>query len=1009
MPQSLPSHGGVVARHNLPGALSSFVGRGDELRAVSARLAETRLFTVVGPGGAGKTRLVREVAAAQAASSRYEAVWWIELAPVRDAADVVVTLATALGVGAAPGRPLVEAVRTALEQHPALLVLDNCEHLIDEVARLVGGLLRDSISLRVLATSREPLAVDGEVAWSIPALTIPSATGDRVTADGIAGFDAVRLFVERVRAVTPHFSLTDANAAAVATLCQRLDGMPLSLELAAAVVPVLGVDELVVRFEDALTLLSRGKRTADPRHRTLRAVLDWSYDLLGPSEQQLLRRLSVFRSAFQLDAVESVCADGNGPRERSEVVMSLGRLVEQSLVEVRDDGRQSRYRLLETVRQYGAALLRDTPDEAVARARHARYITRLAAQREMALFSAARGRTVTELRGLLDEIRAALDWAMSPGGDVSLAVRLGGVLGWFWISGLPWSEARSLVHRILNAHDRRGIPDTALPVPERIDFMRLSYPIIGLGYFAGDTTTMLEVSARERLVRGTLDIDALAPDDRLAALRQAALSEQLGGIARAMLGEAAHAVPCMDRSITLAEEAGDEWLAPVMRIRRALVHYFTGNLLAAMADYAHAIPELRQLGEHWFLSLALEGMANVQVARGDCRAALPYAREAATVLVHERDEWFISRACDTSAWVIANARSGPLVSEDASRLAARLMGAAEALRRNCGAGIIGPDVQRDGVMRAMLRERLGEAMFHAAVANGMHLSLDDVLRLMAETIAGDETTAVAGHATDADAALVAPVRPAVTLRLLGRLAIERDGIEIPESQLPSGKVRELLAYLVLHDDVTKEDIGLALWPEASAAQLRNVFHVTMHHLRRHLGDPGLVSFERGRYRLSRDPSSVAHLDTDVDRLARTCREIRSLVRRPTTPKVAELDAWQRLFSVCDGDLLAGAGADEWLVAAQDRLRTQWADGLDGLIALARRAGRHEQVLALCELLVRREPYRESAHRAYMEALGGLGETARALRHYESLVAMLARELGAKPSADTRHLVDALRG
>lgn len=1017
MPHTFPPDA-VTARHNLPAALSSFVGREEELRVIRSRLAETRLLSVVGPGGAGKTRLAREVAAAEVGSRQFESVWWIELAPLRESADVVVTLAAVLGVGAAPGLALVDAVRTALDQHPTLLVLDNCEHLVDEVARLVGVLLRDVPSLRVLATSREPLAVDGEVAWSIPALALPAATSGTVaattvvgrsTAEAIAHFDAVRLFVERVRAVTPHFTLSDANAAAVATLCQRLDGMPLSLELAAAVVPVLGVDELVTRFEDVLTLLSRGKRTADPRHRTLRAVLDWSYDLLTPNEQRLLRRLSVFRSAFQLDAVEAVCAEGTGPRERAETVLALGRLVEQSLVEVRDDGRQSRYRLLETVRQYGASLLRDTPDEAVVRERHARYITHFAAQREDALFSAARGRTVGELRLLVDEIRAALEWAMGPGGDVAVAVRLGGVLGWFWISGVPWGEARPTVHRILEAHDRRGVPDEALPLTERLDLARLSYAIIGLAYFAGDTDTMLEHTARERRVRATFDVGALSPADRLTALRQAALSEQLRGIALAMRGDTAEGLPCMDRSIALATQAGDAWLEPVMRIRRALVHYFTGDLTNALHDYAQAIPELRQLGEHWFLSLALEGMANVQVALGDSASALPFAREAATVLVDERDEWFISRACDTSAWVIANARSGPLVSDDASRLAARLMGAAEALRRSCGAGIIGPDVQRDVQMRDMLRERTGVSAFDAAIADGMHLSLDDVLQLMAETVVGEDASRAVTQPHPVVSVPVDPARPRVTVRLLGKLAIVHDGVAVPDGQLPSGKVRELLAYLVLNDSVTKEDIGLALWPDASAAQLRNVFHVTMHHLRRHLGDQSWISFERGRYRLLRDPLASAHLEIDVDLLEAAANDIRRLVRRQSDGDASQLEAWQALLVTCDGDLLAGLANDEWLVSAQDRLRTMWADAVDGLVALARRAGRHEQVLALCEMLVRREPYRESAHRAYMEALGARGETARALVHYESLVAMLARELDAKPSAETRRVVEALRG
>jgi non-specific serine/threonine protein kinase len=307
-------------------------------------------------------------------------VWWVELAPVAGGGRRAGHRRRGPRRQPAAGRPLAAALEEALRgaagaPRHTLLVLDNCEHVVDAAAALAEALLRAAPGLTVLATSREALAIEGEVAWPAPPLAsppagrgaepgarpAPGAPGARAAA--VAEFEAVQLFVERARAASPGFALTDANAAAVAAVCARLDGLPLALELAAAALPAFGIDTLAARLDDALGLLTRGRRTALPRHRTLRAVLDWSYALLAEDERALLRRLSVFRGSFTLDAVEAVCAPAEAAG-RADVVPALGRLVEHSLVEVREDDGDARYRLLETVRQYGAALLRGTPRSA---------------------------------------------------------------------------------------------------------------------------------------------------------------------------------------------------------------------------------------------------------------------------------------------------------------------------------------------------------------------------------------------------------------------------------------------------------------------------------------------------------------------------------------------------------------------------------------------------------------------------------------------------------------------
>ncbi len=240
------------------------------------------------------------------------------------------------------------------------------------------------------------------------------------------------------------------------------------------------------------------------------------------------------------------------------------------------------------------------------------------------------------------------------------------------------------------------------------------------------------------------------------------------------------------------------------------------------------------------------------------------------------------------------------------------------------------------------------------------------------------------------------------------VGVWRDGVEIPSRQLPSGKVREMLAYLLVHDAVTREEIGLDLWPEASTAQLRNVFHVTTHHVRRHLGDQPFVKFDRARYRLVREPAADIRLSCDIDELQRLQLDVRAAVKRKSAVEADQLDHWKHVLTSCAGEFLVGATGDGWMVTAQERLAAQWTDAAEGLVQLSRLGDRHEEVLAICELLVRRDPYRESAHRMYMESLGALGERARALAHYESLCGMLQREFGASPSAETRRVMEALR-
>ncbi|MFN8669592.1 MAG: BTAD domain-containing putative transcriptional regulator [Gemmatimonadaceae bacterium] len=1013
-------------RHNVPVALSSFVGRSLEVGEVRDALSWSRLVTVAGAGGAGKTRLVREVAAAivrdaaadDATLPFPDGILWVELAPVSSGEDVAATLAALLDITPSSGKPLVDAVVDALRSQRLLVVLDNCEHVIHEAAALADALLRGAPHLTIAATSREALAIDGEVVWPMPGLTRwePGDAAPHLDAAHALDFDAIRLFVERARAATPSFALTDANAESVATICTRLDGLPLALELAAAIVPVLGIDALVARLDDALSLLARGKRTSIPRHRTMRAVLDWSYELLGPEEQALLRRLSVFRGAFTLEDVEAVCAPSPGSGEpRIDVLTALGRLVELSLMEVREDEGEANYRLLETVRQYGATLLRASPHEREVRARHARWVAEVAERVEPMTFSPARGRIVWRQRRAVEEIRAALHWATAPDGDPVLAFRIGGALGWYWISLHPWGEARALLRAALAAADAQGIADADRPLEDRVALGRMMYPMLGLAYFAGDTDAMLAIAAREEVLWDSVDATpGLTDAQRLSSARGRTLCYQLTGLARAMRGEAEVACRTMNRCVATAERSGDRWLLAVMMMRRALGLHILGDFTGAQRDFASSIAPLTEMGEHWFLSLALEGMAINALALGDIAAAGAYARESVTVLRPEPDAWFISRSLDAIAVVLeARIASGGIAGDDSlarATVAARLMGAAAGLRRRCGAGIIGPDVKRHAATLESLRARLGAARFDAAHAEGERWTLPDVFAAMER----DPIIAALAEGSAPPPSAPAPssaTRAARTLEvsLLGGVSIVDGGVPLANDVMPAGKMLELLVFLLLHRGATKDEVGVALWPDASAAQVRNIFHVTLHHLRRALGSTRWITFDRNLYTFVRTPEPGRTLDLDVDAVLDASAKARAWLRERTTPTPEQYTEVRRALSRNRGPLARGFVKEDWIVAHQDHVQGAWAEGMDALAQLAFGADRFDEAASALEALIRQEPLRESAHRLYLRTLAARGEPARALVHYGELSNLLQRELGARPARETREIAERLRG
>ena len=438
----------IGGRHNLPRSLTSFVGREREVVEVEQLLSTTRLLTLTGTGGSGKTRLALEIAK-DLVEAYPDGVWLVELAPLAEGALVPQAVAAALSVSEQPDRSLTDTLVDTLRTKQMFLVLDNCEHLVEATAHLTEALLGACPGLRILTTSRELLGGQNETTWSVPPLSGPEPRY-RHAVEEIEGYEAVRLFVERARSRHPAFVLTSENAQAVAEVCQRLEGMPLAIELATARVGMLTVAEISERLRDSLKLLTGSSRTATRRQRTLRGALDWSHELLTESERMMFRRMSAFAGGWTLESAEAVGA-GDGIEE-GDVLDLLSRLVVKSLVvtEATGDG-GVRFRMLEPVRQYAWERLVESEEGDAVRRRHAEFFLGLAEEAEPELMGPRHGAWLERLEREHDNLRVALSWSLERG-ETELGLRFGGTLGGFWgmighlQEGRRWLEA-ALVNR----------------------------------------------------------------------------------------------------------------------------------------------------------------------------------------------------------------------------------------------------------------------------------------------------------------------------------------------------------------------------------------------------------------------------------------------------------------------------------------------------------------------------------------------------------------------------------
>jgi non-specific serine/threonine protein kinase len=627
-------------RTNLPLQLTSFVGRKQEMVEVMQLLEQTRLLTLTGSGGTGKTRLVLQVAGGLR-EGYAQGVWLVDLAPLAEPTLVPQAVAAVLGVQGGTSRPLLATLVEVLRSRHILLLLDNCEHLVDACATLVEALLRACPRVHILATSREALGIAGEICWRVPSLSLPEA--DRqVALQELARYEAVQLFVERARAVQPQFALTERNSSAVAQICQQLDGIPLALELAAARMRGLTVEQLAVRLDQRFQLLTGGSRTALPRHQTLRATVDWSYGLLRPAEQQLFDRLSVFAGGFTLEAAEAVCADGEIARD--QVLDLLLRLVDKSLVLADGEvGGVTWYRLLETLRQYGHELLRENVN--ILQERHAAFYLLLTEQANVGMDGQEEVTWRERLTCELDNLRAALTWCLSDAegsiaaspGMAEMALRLAS-LDWFWLmsahrrEGLRWLEQALARSRQAPAAARaQALRIAALLAWTADDWTRgqaLAEESVVLWREAGDRTGL---SAALALLGGFLRVEwwgeAWNPETYARGtmlLEEAlALAREVGGTALmwCLMGLAATANAQDEAELARAQAAAEECLLLCRQhggpgwIGQA--HRTLGWLALQTGDYARARTESTAALAQFWAAGEMPAVAVVLIDLGD--------------------------------------------------------------------------------------------------------------------------------------------------------------------------------------------------------------------------------------------------------------------------------------------------------------------------------------------------------------------------------------------------------
>jgi len=751
---STPEEISEAGSNNLPASLTSFVGREREVVEVKRTLAMTRVLTLTGPGGSGKTRLALEVAA-ELVGAYPDGVWLVDLAPLLEPGLVARQVAGALEVPERPGEPLTDTLLDALRARRVLLVLDNCEHLVDAVARLVEDLLHACPNLRLLATSREALGVHGEINLPVPPLSLPDP-GRPTTVEELEGYGSARLFVERALYRPSAFALTPENAGAVAKVCRQLEGMPLAIELAAARVGVLAVDQISERLSDSLGLLTGGGRTLTSRQRTLRGSLDWSYALLDEPERKLFGRLAVFAGGWSLEAAEAACSEDG--IERGDVHDLLGGLVDKSLVMIGANASgMTRYRMLEPLRQYARENLEGGGEADATRGRHAAFFLALAEEAAPELAGPRSAPWARLLEEEHDNLRAALSWVLERR-EAVLGLRFGAALWRFWFAEGYVSEGRRWLETILAGGER---------APERAKALE------GLGWLAqhqgeieraeaaykemlelsqgsgdgGNVATALNSLGTLAVSRGDNErakryleenlsvLQRLEAGNTVTTLERYHAFNLLGILALNEDGDAARAASLWKESLALAREAGDTYRIEMTLCNLGYVAVLQGDNERATVLCEETLAFAREhedVGEET-VAETLVNLGLAALGQGDHERAFSSLDEALAMSQRSGRKASLINALEGMA-SLASARKE-------AQQTARLWGSAEAAREATGIALPPGEWALHEPRLEASRSRLGEEEWRVALAEGRTMSLEEAARYALAKGQADQPTA----------------------------------------------------------------------------------------------------------------------------------------------------------------------------------------------------------------------------------------------------------------------------
>jgi len=685
-PEGLPN--------NLPRELSSFIGREAAIRDVKELVQSTRLVTLTGAGGCGKTRLAIEIA--YDLLPKYESgVWLVELAALTDPAQVPQAMLNVLKLHEELGREPTQTLADYLRNLRSLIVLDNCEHLIDACAKVANELLTHCPKLQILATSREALGIPGERSWQVPSLATPTDSSD-LSLGRLAEYESVRLFVDRALTAQAGFRLTEANAGAVSSIVQRLDGIPLAIELAAARTKSLSVEQLASRLDDRFRILTGGSRTALPRQQTLEATIDWSYNLLSGPEQLLCRRLAVFAGGWTLEAAEHVAAGGG--IEDYEVMDLMSQLVDKSLVQYEETLGEGRYRFLETVRQYCRDKLFESDEALVLRRRHMDYYLALVAKIEPLLGGAEQVHWMQRLGLEHDNLRSAFEWSQAEPDGPELALRLAKSLHRFWEVRGHLSEGRAWLER--------GLANA----PAELEDLRMR-ALNALGALCYEQA---DYEAARAAYRDSLDIATKLGFRRGIAI----LENNLGNVATNQ-GLPLEAKAHFEASVSLCRELEDRQNLGFALDNLAAVYCDLGDYDQAARLHAESMPIFESLGDTRSIGIALYRMGNLERKRGNHDQALDTFLSA--LRVHQ-DLGFRAG--------IASCLEGlGLLQFELGRpaLATQLILAAGSIRQSIGSRLPRWIQAELDACLAQCRTRLDEAEFEHNQAAGRRASLDELI------------------------------------------------------------------------------------------------------------------------------------------------------------------------------------------------------------------------------------------------------------------------------------------